>query len=574
MSLSSHDRKKMPKSCVLLCKSNFRYSSMSIGNRFVTSQYRVHEQVSEDACHRSKQEGKLFDLKTWLYPSTDNQILFRYAPSIILRSELELLGLCKPRFAIRAYLTSRSFVNLRRLKVTAQALQKRYALVGRSELGLKLAIQVNEGESQWIADSLLEPPTSPLAAGKFECITTRLATYYGEPDEFEAVPYVKHMSLGGGMCAQAAAFMALGLANSKQYLGISELSRIVSRSTKQIPIDGLDQFELAGLLSHQRFGTCATLQAIPADEPQSKRTLDNILRAYLRSKIPVVLIVSLSRVAGQHNFIPQRIPKRVISPILDRSNQTIRSLFSETAWNWKFPSLDLERKDHHSVVVVGRSIISDIAHSSFLINDPATLPFLPATAEQLLDARRYDPDSIESINAPKRIEILNQSESLRGQMKWLEILPVTPAGINNTLAPNVIGDRVALGLLDTIESAVQQSDNPVGLFYEPDSCLGENIVLFKKDGDYASKPQVEQDLKKVRKRAGFAGDDQSMQVLLEKLGPSWHWMYTNDKPDRQGKSTASLWFWSATTRDQSYSALKLVFAIMDGKWQQVFPRQN
>src|SRR5689334_1535841 len=53
----------------------------------------------------------------WLNPGSDSRIFLRYAPSIIMRSELEVFSISSPRFAIRAYFGPNwsNLVNLRRI---------------------------------------------------------------------------------------------------------------------------------------------------------------------------------------------------------------------------------------------------------------------------------------------------------------------------------------------------------------------------------------------------------------------------------------------------------------------------
>ena len=58
-------------------------------------------------------------------PTDFQKIRYRFAPSIITRSECEVLGLPAPRFAFRTWgknIDSIGFVNLRRIQNTIQAL--------------------------------------------------------------------------------------------------------------------------------------------------------------------------------------------------------------------------------------------------------------------------------------------------------------------------------------------------------------------------------------------------------------------------------------------------------------------
>ncbi|MCA9206348.1 MAG: hypothetical protein KDA59_25020, partial [Planctomycetales bacterium] len=184
---------------------------------------------SEDGSDLSADSRRLSQFAMWLYgvPSasgsvaSERKLRMRFAPSIILRSEAELLAVSCPRFAVRVYVSERSFVNARRRRTLQRAIRRAYAdSIKGDQFREQLLRDVDR--SSWIADSLLEVPDDIKA--RFTCLTTRLATSYGEREEFDAVPFVTHIRLGGGLCAQAVCFMTLCLLPDVPVMGPSEIT--------------------------------------------------------------------------------------------------------------------------------------------------------------------------------------------------------------------------------------------------------------------------------------------------------------------------------------------------------------
>ena len=167
----------------------------------------------------SPRDGKLFRFADWLYGNRDQQFEFdkitiRMAPSIITRSEIELLGLSSPRFAFRANFGSHGFVTIRRRII----IEARIRIAHRSANYLgNLFPKEKDPDSPWIADCLLRIPDR---FRDFHVISCDLRSDYGEDlldsDSQGLVPFVTHVLFGGGLCAQAACFMALCLVQSEQ----------------------------------------------------------------------------------------------------------------------------------------------------------------------------------------------------------------------------------------------------------------------------------------------------------------------------------------------------------------------
>ena len=97
----------------------------------------IEDEVGEDVF--SDGAGKLSLLQEWLY-GEKTPFHPRIAPSIIARSEAELLGISTPRFGIRVYPNDNSFVNIRRRRITGRQIRQTYAdaiadeLLGRGEI--------------------------------------------------------------------------------------------------------------------------------------------------------------------------------------------------------------------------------------------------------------------------------------------------------------------------------------------------------------------------------------------------------------------------------------------------------
>ena len=85
----------------------------------------IEEEVGEDVYLPGDNSKKLALFEYWLYGRV-SEIDPRLAPSIIARSEAELLGISSPRFAIRVHLQQGSFANIRRRRVTSRQIRMTY----------------------------------------------------------------------------------------------------------------------------------------------------------------------------------------------------------------------------------------------------------------------------------------------------------------------------------------------------------------------------------------------------------------------------------------------------------------
>jgi hypothetical protein len=195
---------------------------------------------------------------------------------------------------------------------------------------------------------------------------------------------MQHIPLaGGGMCAQAAGFMATVIMHeqARGVYGLAEITRLAAPLGEDNPlrISGLTMADLA------RYFIRAGLSAVQQRATSMGRTeqfsgnnqfpdFGSALRAYVCSGMPVILCVDAGRLQGIGS------PAHPIDP-----NDSIYATngFQCTA------DLRAEKEYRHAILVVGAHPERD----EFLVHDPRALPFLRATSIQLSNASAYIPDT-------------------------------------------------------------------------------------------------------------------------------------------------------------------------------------
>jgi len=353
---------------------------------------------------------QLKELFSWLAERdlTSDEITHRPAPSIVARSECELFTISYPRFAERVYLPepcSPGFVNLRRLERFASMLEASYPTLAST-----VAESIKRGST--VADCLLPPPQR--FAKEYEFLQVDLSAAYGEYDRFAAVPFLQHLRYTGGMCVQACAFMASALfANDlssdivHKVFGLAELT-----------CNGPGDFTKG---MHSCFDTggkgAADLQEIFRDQPLSvaidyvheneyrnpidvqHKLFGSCLRGYVESGFPVIAWVSLSRMWGDHvNSLYAEaysasadVPRQTAIIIAAQGKRQYWDRQGITARNYiahdqARESAYIFKPQPHAVLITGWHKTDP---DKFMINDPATLPFLECSADDLWLARNY-----------------------------------------------------------------------------------------------------------------------------------------------------------------------------------------
>lgn len=333
----------------------------------------------------------------------------RVAPSIVVRSEAELFGLAYPRFAFRFYLDEDgSFVNVRRKELYFTAIKQ---LVNSKSVVKypdditpdKLIGEISQATSV-IADGLLVVPQRLRDSG-YHVNTVNMWWDYGESEpgtviqDKPGVPYVKHVTLGGGLCAQACCWMATLLLkdHAKAAHGLAEITYLADDpANKRIKLAGLKPGAIVRYLADGA-GLSATWTGVLVPRKKEETLpksmfqqhagsdaefLGDVLRTYVISGCPVIVNLDFTRMLSRQSD-QKHTPILASNRFSDGEHETIADIFKPPE---DIPKTDKPvRSQPHSVLVIGHRRVRD--EDQFVINDPATFPFLTATAAQLLDAK-------------------------------------------------------------------------------------------------------------------------------------------------------------------------------------------
>lgn len=321
----------------------------------------------------------------------------RIAPSLITRGEIQIFGCSTPRFALRIYFrNSPGFLNIRRLRPLETILQRRKASTEPPQSSLHTLsheeiVQILQDERQsCIADCLLPHPQD-ISLDDYHILKVRLSDAYGETlsgfnAHYSSTPFVKNVSLGGGLCAQACCFMSTALLHDHA-LGVHGLAditalansprhRILSISDMNYP--AMSRYFAAVSLAMTQQCTHAQcfdgpIHGLKADTLE----FESAIKSYLLSGIPVVLPVDTGRMLG-FKSLDSAEPRQESDSIYKQNGLTI-----------DVTKFDRTKPDRHCVVIVGVSKYSEPGHTKFLFNDPSYFPFMDATVTELMDAGPY-----------------------------------------------------------------------------------------------------------------------------------------------------------------------------------------
>lgn len=558
----------------------------------------IEAEVGDDVFFPGDNSKKLALLELWLYGGV-SKIYPRLAPSIITRSEAELLGIASPRFAIRVYLLQGSFANIRRRKVTARQIRKTYDealadhLQGLTEDKHNIRLRtLSDSEKQacvlaleeaahrkvnWIADCLLVPPKR-LVDEQYKFLTCSLGTDYGEDEMEPATPFVTHISIGGGLCAQAACFMTMCLLEHSDIFGISEITLLASEESekKEIEIHGLKPRTMVNFF--EKIGIAAQLQEGVA--PESLMLQDEIrteiekiraaLRIYVDNKIPVLPMLSASRMQGLR---PLDDKPTISKPIIASSGDQYVQGSTDIPLGKKldyvnsriYEQRDLAH-DNHCVVIVGRN---DDA-TSFLLNDPATFPFVKCTPAQLFDARAYRSFAKDKVIPTKRYPITEVTEADLGRFQFIS---AGPKGVNLWLL-NLAGDANPQrgGLLGAVQKSLCSPSSPMGIRYDNHVSRVENLDLHLGQWSQSSGMILRSDFE----IESYFADELMNAGLIDRR---WYWISHINQPDKTGEFVESFSVWDASHKWRPGIVLKdflyRVFARKtDGMLQTTFKGEH
>jgi len=486
--------------------------------------------------------------KTFQWPMCSLRQLrnFRYAPSIISRGEAEIFNVTLPRFALRVYLdhNQKSFVNARRIGVLCdQARRWSSKRTNLTEEGVRQARRkLFKGSPAWVlrkhtcvADSLLDPSS----ISGYHVLQAQLGEVYGEGQEILGTPYLRHIPLTGGLCAQAVCFMATALLHdhARGVHSLPDVTALAAGNLKQpgeLILRGLDHRELAEYFSNSAVGLGAIWQRAAAWYPDSGAQFSSgrfvpthqgnafakLIRAYLLSGMPVILPIDAGREAG---LVPKTCP--LVYKSIFEENGLAKDLYLPDSYT-------LRRRDH-AVILVGCNKDGNNTRD-FLFNDPSVFPFMKVSAEQVFDAACYVPDSdFRELNTPP----------------WF--LPVTPSEVKVPLGDWRPASDFRLGpetpAIPGLLRVVQyfQADlgcSPLPVFptpYDPG-----DFRLLKLSEIPEAHPLREIGGTRSSQKA-FADWCRQLRDKCTNDGDRWCWLQYSDNTRWKGTSWCAMWIWDA-----------------------------
>ena len=331
----------------------------------------------------------------------------RYAGSVITRADAELFGLSFPRFAIRVYLDDQqtSFMNLRRTNLFASRAEILMTHLSNGEENLETRlVRREEGRALHpiIGDCVLRIPPSLVADYQFvHCDVSQL---YGSEKlnltDVRATPYVNYCDFYGS-CALAVAFMSTGILSDycSRLYGLTEMPFLLGDGEGRTAVVGaLDIAQLCTLMSDSRIGLRAYHQRAPDPcHVWSSHGLNRIdmftlaAKSYLSSSMPIMLPTDVLRLHGIgdpffdpeiHTEYSSMAPKGIYR------NEDNKDCGFEV-----FGDLARDGTEEHFLLMVGTHRHED----KFIVHDAYGLPYLSATAEELMLAAPYKDETHKPI---------------------------------------------------------------------------------------------------------------------------------------------------------------------------------
>jgi hypothetical protein len=391
----------------------------------------------------------------------------RYAPSITIRSESELLGVSMPRFSIRIYLDKdeKFVINLRRKAALIGVLENQSSLTKgwskRKSDGNALLTNLHPvfalseidkfnpisqvKSSSWIADCFLQVPFwiekgEYRKKGSHQMLSQNWGDLIGEPDGDQTV-YVEGLHLSG-VCAQMGIFMAsaaLGIVRAPLFpvaeitfllgdrdeLALIEEFTVTEASPPEI-IRYFDDGRVRLTAQHQFPNPEFSLS--PVSKPLETEIFGLLIRSYIMSNASVMLI------GDRHAFY--NLWTSSDSPFTERNQSCFTSDFT-SGQDELVPGAE-----PHVCCVVGCSL-DDKKRGvyQFVVHDPVAGPYLTCNAEKLFEALDNCYDNEGSVS----------------------VITVAPRGVRLSFGTEIIGDNDShtffLGVHDLAEALATSMQN-------------------------------------------------------------------------------------------------------------------
>ncbi len=359
-------------------------------------------------------------------------------------------------------------------------------------------------EGPCIADSVIRLPRRLRDEG-FEAIECNIGYAYGEGPWNEGIrgtPYLQHTPLGGGLCAQATCFIASVIChrNIQTIFTIPEITAVVFGAQRSFELKGMKLDEIRQFFHDRRVGLRAIPQYEFGREPIRKKLVTAAFRSYVGSSVPVVLSVDM---------------KQMLSSIVPGNNVPMSA---------KVVGDDLVDY-YHCVALVGYST----SEEAFLINDPATYPFLKASIDEIYNVRCRFHRNTESEPLVQFIAVVPKSVRmplLRGRTEYRTYLP----GLLDQMLALQTSDRHPEIWTHLLDAGLRFGDYAN---YDPGTIrlvdLGGSDGELREDLKWLAENQIEFLLRAIREGH---------------IDKSWHWIQYWRQP-REGVTSESIWVWDA-----------------------------
>ena len=528
---------------------------------------------------------RIDDLRNWILDnsaSIKEVNKFRIAPSIITRCEGEIFNLSMPRFAIRVYLNNqyRGFVNARRTSTFWGQLRP-WADRTTPLKDRNTKLHIDTAKKGKAPDR--EMPTIPCTG---DCILPvpdriediyyvlkkKLGIIYGEPLDILGTPYIRHIDMaGGGLCAQAACFIATLLLNNyaNGIFGIADITTIASGiRRRELILSGLNYDAISRYFESDEVGLRGVWQRPDSWGDTVIEGFSKPIRSYLLSGCPVILPTDLGRSRGiYNNVLPEYEEKSIYDSNFDPEISPELKLEPLSTHDFEH-----DRPQHHAVVIVGCS--RDDTNNSFVFHDPTVMPYMTATATQLIDAFCYTNDLMDGLIPPFFLPI-TPSEVLMSLSSWHSVADVSSDkwweyhldGRNGLLQ---LAQRLQVNNLGTLPVFTTLSDSEQ---YDP------GIFRLLQISQIGTFDFIEECL-------FHEGDSitDAVDSLMTNQGISkdhWVWLQYSDNCKFNDHRCKSVWIWNAQQKvpdsindANELSCLIAVFVSKQKSWQQIYPAKN
>lgn len=481
---------------------------------------------------------------------------FRAAPSIVCRSELELLGVAAPRFAHRTTIqssTRRGFLNCRRLRVLGRQLEN--VIPTRWDVQHQRLEQLDTGDfakavqqlrarieaSSPVAESVLPPPDS---CSEYHIIARDYSQLFGESDPIYGTPFLNAIELGGGVCAHGVCFMAslLRIDDAIFVHGPSEITAILqdSLAAGSLRIRGFQFGEFVkffrdprvGLNSYLEVGTVSPGGAenidINPERENPELQLISAIRSYLRSDIPLIVLLDT----------------RAYCQIVLANNRI---------------KVKLPDSGFHCILLVGTR--RESGSLELLAHDPVvSAPWLRLSISELIECRINRGDGRESYA--------------------ITMYPVLPSGVKTHLL-NVL--RESTVSLSRVAHLVQWNRQTARAYLRD---FDETLPAFQGYDRLAEFHLT--DLRAVRagrcdpRAVEFCGQDAGFLRTIANELPLIRWVWLQRGRHYGTSFSHSLWVWNAERRILNGDSLAQHLALVavdtrrggDSGWEAIWPRQR